>query len=663
MADYAPPGYFAQHPLVQGFQLRDKFIGLDMDQAKDVLVRAYQYESDTHGQVVKDGLSIHIQPTGFTVDETASVRMQNGSEASNTSLSPVPAAFDNFHGVTIESMIWLDSTATIRNQQHFDDVAQRKYYVDMFRLQAPSMRGRFVVMNWILSERITAAAAPLYQGLPIGNLTGYTVNIRVQAGNLTPVTALVQNMIITALFEPFEALCSAANGEMVEVVEETTTSALFSIAMVVVYDECVISEAMPKALQNHTFTSFLQQYGLDFQSAEYVSAEYRPGLSVLQQAAAFGYPSTVYEIRPKVPLCVPAWAWIIIAVAALALLVAGLGLLCHLYLHQREVSKQWDSIKLCKNPDGSTFLLGQGNYGMVYKGILNKRTSVAVKTFSRRGTDLEVIRFNAEVQIMQTLADIPELVRCYPYTPQPRPQSRSGLQICQLVMELMEGGDLHDALHIGEKRIEWKAGGCRLAAQIALGLSKLHQRKVVHCDLKAKNILLNKDRTSAKIGDVGLARIMAETHLSTASGCFGTFAYTAPEVLGRRRCDEKIDIFSLGVLMREMVTGEIPQPYQMREQLALLVPGIDCQSDVASLIQECCHNDPQQRPSAEHVHDRLTVCLDKDSAFLSSAGGKKLTQLPQPAQVPSVVNKDVQRGPNPFESMLGKSFGDGSVNV
>ena len=113
-ADYAPPRYFGQHPLVQGFQLRDKFIGLDMDKAKDVLVRAYQYESDTHGLVVKDGLNIHIQvhslsqialggevilvnsqsanasstecafclqPTGFTVDETASVRMQNGVAA------------------------------------------------------------------------------------------------------------------------------------------------------------------------------------------------------------------------------------------------------------------------------------------------------------------------------------------------------------------------------------------------------------------------------------------------------------------------------------------------------------------------------------------------------------------------------------------------------
>ena len=55
--------------------------------------------------------------------------------------------------------------------------------------------------------------------------------------------------------------------------------------------------------------------------------------------------------------------------------------------------------------------------------------------------------------------------------------------------------------------------------------------------------------------------------------------------------------------------------------------------------------------------------LDKDSAFLSAAGGKKLAQLPQLAQVPSVVSKEVQRGPNPFESMLCKSFGDGSVNV
>ena len=64
--------------------------------------------------------------------------------------------------------------------------------------------------------------------------------------------------------------------------------------------------------------------------------------------------------------------------------------------------------------------------------------------------------------------------------------------------------------------------------------------QVVHCDLKAKNILLSRDRSLAKIGDVGLARTMFETHLSTASGFFGTFSYAAPEVLLRTRCNEKV---------------------------------------------------------------------------------------------------------------------------
>ena len=50
--------------------------------------------------------------------------------------------------------------------------------------------------------------------------------------------------------------------------------------------------------------------------------------------------------------------------------------------------------------------------------------------------------------------------------------------VCSAICKDAQGGDLHDALHLGEKRIEWKAGGCRLAAQIALGLSKLHLRRV-----------------------------------------------------------------------------------------------------------------------------------------------------------------------------------------
>ena len=55
--------------------------------------------------------------------------------------------------------------------------------------------------------------------------------------------------------------------------------------------------------------------------------------------------------------------------------------------------------------------------------------------------------------------------------------------------------------------------------------------------------------------------------------------------------------------------------------------------------------------------------LDKDSAFMMSRGGKKAAALPVPTDVPAVVNKEVEGGPNPFEDMLHKSFGDGSLKM
>ena len=62
-ADYAPPGFFMANPLVPGFQLRDRFIGLDMDLHTNELMAAYKYEARPHvrNEVVKDGLNIRVQ--------------------------------------------------------------------------------------------------------------------------------------------------------------------------------------------------------------------------------------------------------------------------------------------------------------------------------------------------------------------------------------------------------------------------------------------------------------------------------------------------------------------------------------------------------------------------------------------------------------------------
>ena len=69
--------------------------------------------------------------------------------------------------------------------------------------------------------------------------------------------------------------------------------------------------------------------------------------------------------------------------------------------------------------------------------------------------------------------------------------------------------------------------------------------QVVHCDLKPKNILLTRGARSAKIGDVGLSRTMASTHLSTTAHGFGTLHYAAPEaLLGTYKCTEKVGAHS-----------------------------------------------------------------------------------------------------------------------
>ena len=88
--------------------------------------------------------TLYVCASGFAVSQ-GSQRLPAGTQVviqESNQTGTLPAGFANFHGVTVETMMWLDNSSVIRNQQHYDDVAMRKYYVDMFRLQAPSVTQR-----------------------------------------------------------------------------------------------------------------------------------------------------------------------------------------------------------------------------------------------------------------------------------------------------------------------------------------------------------------------------------------------------------------------------------------------------------------------------------------------------------------------------------------
>ena len=132
-----------------------------------------------------------------------------------------------------------------------------------------------------------------------------------------------------------------------------------------------------------------------------------------------------------------------------------------------------------------------------------------------------------------------------------------------------------------------------VALDVARGLHYLHSRGILHLDLKSANILLASDG-SAKLADVGLAKIVkADGALSTV-GNVGTFAWAAPEILMGRKASEKSDIFSFGVVLHELSTGATPTSRFMRP---LAVPA-EAPPAVAAMIERCLDDVPDKRPSA-----------------------------------------------------------------
>ena len=123
-----------------------------------------------------------------------------------------------------------------------------------------------------------------------------------------------------------------------------------------------------------------------------------------------------------------------------------------------------------------------------------------------------------------------------------------------IVMASYEGETLKSRIANGKLRIEEATD---LAIQIAQGLAEAHQHGIVHRDVKPANILITKSGV-AKIVDFGLAKLSGATKVTKTGSTLGTVAYMAPEQLQASDVDARADIFSLGVVLYEMLTGKTP---------------------------------------------------------------------------------------------------------
>jgi serine/threonine-protein kinase len=192
--------------------------------------------------------------------------------------------------------------------------------------------------------------------------------------------------------------------------------------------------------------------------------------------------------------------------------------------------------------------LGEGGMGVVYKAEDTKLGRVVALKFlpAEMTKDPEAKqRFVREAQSASSLSH-PHITTIY--------EIDEAEEQTFIAMECVEGESLKKKIHAGPLKLDEAIG---IAIQLAEGLQEAHEKGIVHRDIKPDNVMLT-PKSQAKIMDFGLARSAGKTTLTKEGTTLGTVAYMSPEQARGEHVDHRTDIWSLGVVLYEMIVGRLP---------------------------------------------------------------------------------------------------------
>lgn len=272
---------------------------------------------------------------------------------------------------------------------------------------------------------------------------------------------------------------------------------------------------------------------------------------------------------------------------------------------------------------------GVGGMATVYVArdkVLNRDVAVKVLKDEFTTDDEFVKRFNSEAQAAASLTHA-NIVSIYDVG------NEDG--IYYIVMELVRGKTLKQIIN-EEGALPWK-WSVNIAGQIASALEMAHKNNIVHRDIKPHNIIITEDGV-AKVTDFGIAKAVSNSTITAFGTTIGSVHYFSPEQAKGGYTDAKSDIYSLGVVMYEMLTGQVPFDADTSVSVALMhmqekpVPPIEINKNIPTALNDIILKAMQKEPmaryqtAAEMISDLRRALKEPNGEFVEEEMNDGLTR-------------------------------------